>query len=204
MEHCSENRAASVKGHYQYHLRIVGNVGVGKSTLTRRIKEDTFSNDYNYDRHVVCDWLRTKVETETAIITLLHCDTAGQERFGRLHASFYQRVHCAYVVFDLTNLSSLESAADWLNDVSEYAPLAVRCLVGTKCDLQPGRIDPMGAASLAKDFGARYFEVSAASGENVNELLAAIATETLSNVKGDSGPDIKGAGFGVRTRARCY
>ncbi|KAL2788608.1 hypothetical protein BJX66DRAFT_340036 [Aspergillus keveii] len=57
MEHCSEKRAASVKGHYQYHLRLVGNVGVGKTALTRRIKEDTFSSDYKYDRQVVCDWV---------------------------------------------------------------------------------------------------------------------------------------------------
>ncbi|KAL3487910.1 P-loop containing nucleoside triphosphate hydrolase protein [Aspergillus germanicus] len=226
MEHSSEKRAEPVKRHYQYHLRLIGNAGVGKSALTRRITEDSFSSDYKYDRHVVCDWvsfptepsipsytqlilpnsiqLRTKVETETAVITLLHCDTAGQERFGRLCPNFYRGVHCVCVVFDLTDTNSLESAADWLNDVSEYAPHAVRFLVGNKCDLEKEKPDPAGAASLAKDFGARYFEVSSASRENVNQLLAATATETRSNVKGNSGPDVEGIDIGVKTRAACY
>jgi hypothetical protein len=54
------------------------------------------------------------------------------------------------VIFDLTDARSLADAADWLLDVAECASLAVKFLVGNKCDLEKGRIDHAAAASVLR------------------------------------------------------
>ncbi|KAL2869135.1 Rab family GTPase [Aspergillus lucknowensis] len=160
---------------HQYHLRIVGKVGAGKSALIRRINVDEFCPDYNYASRIYCDWLRKEVTTDTT-----ECDTAGQERFGRLHSGFYGGAHCVCVVYDITDMTSFEGATEWLLDAARYVPNAVKFLVGNKCDLDSRIVSSAAASGLAESFEAQYFEVSAASGKNVSELLTAIATMTHS------------------------
>ena len=70
----------------------------------------------------------------------------------------------------------------WINN--GHSVLCV-VLLGNKADLQDSRaVDSNEARSLAENLGLRYFETSAATGQNVNEAVEALLDQVCyDNVK---------------------
>ena len=68
-------------------------------------------------------------------------DIAGQERFGNMTRVYYKEAVGAFVVFDLTRLSTFETVAQWKADIdakvtwgADNRPIPV-VLLANKCDL---------------------------------------------------------------------
>lgn len=127
-------------------------------------------------------------------------DTAGQERFASLAPMYYRNAQSALVVYDITKASSLVKAKHWVAELQRQAsPGIVIALVGNKLDLvedeeeggeaaaagQEGegeeddgkvrRISTKEGKDYADEEGLLFFETSAKSGHNVNEVFTAIA-----------------------------
>ena len=132
-------------------------------------------------------------------------DTAGQERFASLAPMYYRNAQSALVVYDLTKPSSLVKARHWVAELRRQAsPGIVIALVGNKLDLTDeesseantgnesedntggdvGEADAEGDArkvstkegrEYAEEEGLLFFETSAKSGVNVQEVFTAIA-----------------------------
>jgi len=81
------------------------------------------------------------------------------------------KIHGIIIVCDITFKSSYNSIPDWIKKIQENAPKdVVTIVVGSKIDLDPERkISKFEAEAQVKEFNLPYFEVSAKSGENVNE-----------------------------------
>lgn len=75
-------------------------------------------------------------------------DTAGVERFRTLTRNYYRNAHAAVFVYSVSEASSLHYLAQWIKDTQNFAPNAVRMLIGNKEDLEP-EIDPTTAKSFA-------------------------------------------------------
>ena len=75
-------------------------------------------------------------------------DTAGVERFRTLTRNYYRNAHAAVFVYSVSEASSLHYLAQWIKDTQNFAPHAVRMLIGNKEDLEP-EIDPTTAKSFA-------------------------------------------------------
>lgn len=126
-------------------------------------------------------------------------DTAGQERFASLAPMYYRNAQSALVVYDITKASSLVKAKHWVAELQRQAsPGIVIALVGNKLDLaeddedgeaaeaQEGegegeedgkvrRVSTKEGKDYADEEGLLFFETSAKSGHNVNEVFTAIA-----------------------------
>lgn len=63
-------------------------------------------------------------------------DTAGQERFRKsMVQHYYRNVHAIVVVYDVTNQTSFEDLAHWIEECDKYCFTDIpRILVGNKCD----------------------------------------------------------------------
>ena len=82
-------------------------------------------------------------------------DTAGVERFRTLTRNYYRNAHAAVFVYSVAEASSLHYLAQWIKDTQNFAPSAVRMLIGNKVDLEP-EIDQTTSKSFAS---AHEFEL---------------------------------------------
>ena len=84
---------------------ILGDTGVGKSSLMGRYVNDKF--DTRYKATIGADFLTKEVEVEGTKVTLQIWDTAGQERFQSLGSAFYRGADaCMLVCLQLFSLFS--------------------------------------------------------------------------------------------------
>jgi Ras-related protein Rab-5C len=161
-------------------------------------------------------------------------DTAGQERFASLAPMYYRNAQSALVVYDITKASSLVKAKHWVAELQRQAsPGIVIALVGNKLDLvedeeeggeaaaagQEGegegeeddgkvrRISTKEGKDYADEEGLLFFETSAKSGHNVNEVFTAIANAipetSLKGPRGAAGGATQAAiGSGAQENSR--
>lgn len=94
---------------------VVGDSGVGKTSLLVRYCEDTFQADYLSTIGV--DFKIKRIQLEGCQVTLNIWDTAGQERFRNITKSFYKGAHgiiLTYSIIDPTSYAHIES---WIEQI---------------------------------------------------------------------------------------
>ncbi|XP_036974703.1 ras-related protein Rab-34 isoform X1 [Acanthopagrus latus] len=182
---------------------VVGDVAVGKTCLISRFRKGVF--DKNYKATIGVDFEMERFEVLGVPFSLQLWDTAGQERFKCIASTYYRGAQAIIVVFDLSSVSSLAHARQWLEDaMKENDPSSVLLfLVGTKKDLSveylsdglkissllsvcftPQSPDQLSqveeeAIRLSEEIKAEYWAVSAKSGDGVREFFFRVASLTF-------------------------
>lgn len=116
-----------------FKIIIVGGSAVGKSSLLRRLKNDTFH--INECSTLGIDFIIKTITYNDINIKLQIWDTAGQDKFNSICRSYYRGSHCAILCFDTQNKSSYLNLFKYLEDIEILCGKnCVRILVATKCD----------------------------------------------------------------------
>ncbi|KAF8565554.1 hypothetical protein P879_08167 [Paragonimus westermani] len=156
-----------------FKLLIIGDSGVGKSSLLLRYINDSFENQLSATIGV--DY-RVKVTTvsDGTMIKLSIWDTAGQERFRTLTPNFYRGAHGAVVVFDVSNRDSFDRLTNWMEELKTFSnhQNMVRLLVGNKIDHLPRQVNRDEGLRFARLYNMPYAEASAKTSEGVNSVFA--------------------------------
>merc|ERR1719201_1245805 len=90
---------------------ILGDSGVGKTSLMNQYVNRKFSNQYKAT--IGADFLTKEVMIEDKMVTMQIWDTAGQERFQSLGVAFYRGADCCVLVYDITRAKSFDSLNSW-------------------------------------------------------------------------------------------
>jgi small GTP-binding protein len=110
------------------------------------------------------------------VVRLHVWDTAGQERYRSITSSYYRNSDGILLVFDMTNPDSLAQIERWVDHLEEQlSPRTKVMIVGNKCD-EVGYTSVGRIKEFARSKGHGYKEVSAKSGEQVQELFMELAT----------------------------
>lgn len=154
---------------------LLGASGVGKTCIVTRATSDFF--DPEQVSTVGASFSAKTIDTDDCRVTLRIWDTAGQERFRSLAPMYYQGSHAAIIVFSLDNQDSFNEASQWVQELqAHFETMPKLYLVGNKVDLVNDRvISAQEAEDAATKIGATYFEASAKTGQNINELFVCIA-----------------------------
>lgn len=102
-------------------------------------------------------------------------DTAGVERFRTLTRNYYRNAHAAVFIYSITDVSSLHFLTQWEKDTQNFAPNAIRMLIGNKSDLDP-EVDEYTAEQFSKMHAFdRDGVVSCKSGKGIHDAFEGLA-----------------------------
>ncbi|PAA49853.1 hypothetical protein BOX15_Mlig003907g3 [Macrostomum lignano] len=150
-----------------FKLVLIGESGVGKTSLFMRVKENRFCSE----AALGLEFCTADATVDGVRIKLAHWDTAGVERFRTLTRNYYRHCHCALLVCSLDDKSSLDNLHRWNQDVDFYCKDCLKVIVANKNDLQP-EVSAEQLQNFASTFGCKQvFYVSAKTGDGVQQLL---------------------------------
>lgn len=158
-----------------FKILILGEAGIGKTSLKVRYTDDVFPLDYNATIGV--DYKIKCLKIDDKLVKLSIWDTAGQERYRSVAKSFIVNSHGVLLCFDITDQNSFNALSSfWIKFVNEnLRNNQVECkliLVGTKLDRMENRkVTQSQAQNLANQLGVPYFETSAMKNLNINEMF---------------------------------
>uniref|UniRef100_UPI00358FB5A8 ras-related protein Rab-35-like isoform X2 n=1 Tax=Myxine glutinosa TaxID=7769 RepID=UPI00358FB5A8 len=165
-----------------FKLLIIGDSGVGKSSLLLRFADNTFSG--SYITTIGVDFKIRTVEMDGERVKLQIWDTAGQERFRTITSTYYRGTHGVIVVYDVTSAESFVNVKRWLHEIGQNCDDVSRVLVGNKND-EPGKkvVESADAQRFAEQMGIALFETSAKENVNVEEMFTWITQQVLETKK---------------------
>ena len=97
-------------------------------------------------------------------------DTAGQEKYKSISASYFKGSKGAFIVYDITKKDTFDSIEKWLNEHKLNGdPGIVTFIIGNKNDLEEFRqVSKEEGEEKAKSFQCGFLETSALSGDNID------------------------------------
>jgi Ras-related protein Rab-1A len=155
---------------------MIGDSGVGKSSLLLRFASDQFEDSYMTT--VGLDFKIRTVNVDGKKVKLQMWDTAGQERFRTITSSYYRGAQGIIVVFAVDDAKSFENVKTWVTEIERYAGEGVvKLLVGNKCDLETRSVSTEDAEKFAAELKMQYMETSAKTAEKVEDTFMLTARE---------------------------
>ncbi|XP_030875283.1 ras-related protein Rab-22A isoform X2 [Leptonychotes weddellii] len=185
---------------------LLGDTGVGKSSIVWRFVEDSF--DPNINPTIGASFMTKTVQYQNELHKFLIWDTAGQERpyfctdkeeqilyhyrFRALAPMYYRGSAAAIIVYDITKEETFSTLKNWVKELRQHGPPnIVVAIAGNKCDLIDVReVMERDAKDYADSIHAIFVETSAKNAININELFIEIishpeSSKTNRSVKGN-------------------
>lgn len=104
---------------YLIRLLIVGETGVGKTSLLVRFHENNFI--FAQKATIGVDYKAKEIQIDSETVKLQIWDTAGQERFRSMTAAFYSRAQGIAITFDVGLRYSFEALPSWIKEINEVS-----------------------------------------------------------------------------------
>ena len=168
------------KKYYAVKIIIVGEHNVGKTNIISRFADDESNNKVT----IGVDYYDYNLEYKNKIFQLTLWDTAGQEKFRAIIKDYYINCSFAIIVYDITDKKSFESVELWVKDCKTYGNKNIHIvLVGNKTDLENERkVSTEEGQNLANEFNMDFFEISAQTGENIENVFQKICEFISDNI----------------------
>lgn len=171
---------------------ILGDSGVGKTSLMHRYVNNKYSQQYKAT--IGADFLTKEVNVDDKVATMQVWDTAGQERFQSLGVAFYRGADCCVLVYDVTNTKSFENIRTWRDEFLVHANVSSPetfpfVILGNKIDSEENKkiVNTKSAQELAQSLGnVPLFFTSAKDAINVDNAFEEIARNALQQNQNDA------------------
>jgi Ras-related protein Rab-18 len=168
-----------------FKILLVGDSGVGKSSLLTRFTADQFE-----DNAVPTIGVDFKLKFFTIKegpsagkrIKLTIWDTAGQERFRTLTSSYYRGAQGIIYAYDVSRRETFESLSSvWMPEVDLYSTVedAVKMVVGNKVDVENREVTKDEGREFAKQHGCLFVETSAKRNIAVQQAFEELVQKIL-------------------------
>ena len=158
---------------------LIGEGGVGKTSITVRYTENRFDEDMKITIGVNLATKKVQVDGDDA--TLMLWDLGGQPRFRDVVTEYYRGTKMALAVYDASRFFTLERLRDWITKLKENAPDCELVFVGNKIDEREegSGVSLEDARAFAAEYNAPCVEVSAKTGEGVFEMFHVVTKSLL-------------------------
>lgn len=161
---------------------LLGDTGVGKSSLAQRYVTNTFKP--YCESTIGASFMSKMIIVDGAPCKCQIWDTAGQEKYHSLAPMYYRGAAAAVLVYDMTKRASFEKLKQWVSELRAQGPEdIVLCIAGNKADLELKRaVGAEDARAYAESVDGLFLETSAKDDTNVSSLF----TDLVKSVKRDA------------------
>ena len=165
-------------------LVVIGEAGVGKTSLIRRLSENKFDNSYLMTigmDPIAVKFPVQKTDGSNKEYEVVFWDIAGQEQFRVIRDIFYRGAEAAVAVFDLTRKDTLSKLNGWIKEFYDIVGEKPLLVLGNKEDME----DYVSISNaevngfLVQNHVKKYFSVSAKTGAKVKEALNDLVTDIV-------------------------
>lgn len=160
-------------------ILIIGESGVGKSSLLLRFTDDLF--DPQLSATIGVDFKVKNLTVDGNKTKLAIWDTAGQERFRTLTPSYYRGAQGAILVYDVASRDTFKKLDLWLNELETFAnkPDIVKMLVANKIDKANREVSKEEGLKFARKHSMLFIEASAKTKEGVQIAFEELVEKIL-------------------------
>lgn len=160
-------------------VAVVGHKQVGKTSLIRRYVHDDFSQHYFYTHGGDIEIKDIVVNSNAFRVHFL--DAAGHQFQRKLIQPIYRDVHGILVVYDVTRNDTFSDISEWLKNINEENQNnPVVYMIGNKQDLDSHRkVKVEDAVKQSHHLDLPFYETSAKTGYNVNNMVLALLTDVI-------------------------
>ncbi len=198
--------------HYVFKVILVGNSGVGKTSILKYMNNGTHVDPRNTVNvpTIGIDFLTKNFKRHDHTVKLQIWDTSGQERFKCITKSYFRGSATCLLVFSLADRLTFLAIEQWHQLYLDNGGTGKIILVGSKHDLERV-VTPEEIKRLCETYNFKYTETSAVSGMGIVTLFQMITQlmlddlsnqykdcETTSSLRVDT-EDNKQAGFHIKT-----
>ena len=152
---------------------IVGNSGVGKSSLLKRATQNNFSE--NYQATIGFEFLLMYYQINDIKIKLQIWDTCGQEMYRSLIQGFYRNTSLTLLLYAVDDQKSFDDLYEWLKDIKNNTEQNMPIfLIANKFDLDERMkiVNKISGEDFVRQNNLQYFsESSAKTGYKVDEIF---------------------------------
>jgi len=163
---------------YRIKVIIIGEAGVGKTSLVKKFVSGRFTSDYRVSIGANL-FVKELILNSDINVTIQIWDIAGQEKWVKMRHLYYRGAHGALIVGDLTRGNTFEQLKEfWNPDLKKFCGDIPKILVVNKVDLEP-IVSNSDIEKLAQDINVKATIItSAKNGQNVEDAFHQIA-ETI-------------------------
>lgn len=166
---------------YRIKVIIIGEAGVGKTSLVKKFVSGRFTSDYRVSIGANL-FVKELILNSDVDVSIQIWDIAGQEKWVKMRHLYYRGAHGALIVGDLTRGNTFEQLKEfWNPDLKKFCGDIPKILVVNKVDLEP-IVSNSDIEKLAQNINVKAtISTSAKNGQNVEEAFHQIAEAIITS-----------------------
>lgn len=163
---------------FGFKICIIGDGGVGKTSLIKKFTKGKFEKDYI--KTIGAQFSRYDQKIEEDVINLIFWDIAGQDDFKFLHPLFYKQSRACIITCSLEEnmlgKDSFSHIKDWNDELKKHCGNIPMVLFANKVDLiEEDSLDISKIQDVVERYNfLGYYITSAKTGQGVIEAFNAI------------------------------
>ena len=161
---------------YLFKTIIVGEPSVGKTSITLRFATGMFRE--RYLPTIGVEFSVKDIQVNDKNVKIQAWDTGSHDRFSYVRPLYYKGSYGVFVVYDLTDKLSFENLDKWFTEVyTNTETIVPAIIIGNKADMEERAVTEEEIEQYIQEKKDEYklkkipyFEVSAKSGQNIDEM----------------------------------
>jgi small GTP-binding protein len=162
----------NISTEYSFKVVIVGETGVGKTSILKRELNNEFSEKYAPTLSFEHNYKNYSVNESTICLHLW--DIGGQNIYLSIIKTFLRASLCAFLVFSIDDIKSFEKLSNWILEIKDNcSDNIILFLIGNKKDkLSERKVSFTQINNFIKEEKiTKYFEISALNNDGVDEVF---------------------------------